>query len=125
MLIDLLEYGIDKRVQGEFRQTDNKYRLLELKNKDSEYVIFLHRLIMKNYLKLPNHISFEGFSVHHLDGNVQNNHINNLLLMNEEDHYNLHMEEIAGKEPWDLIIKWRNIMERIRKGEYYLMSVYQ
>jgi hypothetical protein len=48
--------------------------------------VYIHRRVAeKKYGELP-----KGFIVHHIDGNIENNCRNNLMLLHRKDHFRLH-----------------------------------
>ena len=49
------------------------------------------RLIYKEYFgEIPKDLNGRSYEVHHVDGNHNNNNINNLKLVTIEEHYNIH-----------------------------------
>jgi hypothetical protein len=119
VVIDLVEYGINTQVSGSLVKNGKYYGI---KGKRAE--ILLHRIVVMKYLGITTGI--QDFVVHHIDGDTSNNHINNLLLMSEEDHSMLHFLENTNRidETWEIIQNWRDIMEGVRQGRRYLLSVH-
>ena len=56
-------------------------------NSNSDNYVYEHVLIMSNFIGRP---LKKGEIVHHIDGNRQNNNINNLQLMTNKEHMRLH-----------------------------------
>lgn len=50
----------------------------------------LHRLIYEDYHKI---CLLPSVHIHHIDGNKQNNDINNLIMMSKSDHHKLHIDK--------------------------------
>lgn len=52
-------------------------------NAESDGYIYVHRLVMSNYLGRP---LVKGEEIHHKDGNIKNNKISNLQLLSKSEH---------------------------------------
>jgi hypothetical protein len=50
----------------------------------------IHRRIYEDYHKVS---LLPGIEIHHIDGNHQNNNIENLLAVTPEEHYNIHYQQ--------------------------------
>ena len=73
----------------------------------------LHQYIwmVANQCEIP-----EGYEVHHIDGNKLNNSISNLMLLTEEEHHRLHMDEQHLKE------ETRKKMSESKKGNTNMLG---
>lgn len=82
-----------------------KIRCLDHPFKDCDGFVFEHRLIAERYLlNEENSIEINGkrylkeeYAVHHLDGNKQNNVLENLQVISKQEHSKLHSLERAKK----------------------------
>ena len=71
---------------------------------------WLHRVVAKE--KMGSDI-FEGFEVHHIDGDKQNNHPDNLRVLSKEEHQALHEGQKESKSITDQDIR-SYISDRIK-----------
>jgi hypothetical protein len=63
------------------------------------------RVAEKRYSTIP-----EGFVIHHIDGDKDNNRKNNLILLHKKDHYRVHVKK-------DLVIESRKATKSIGKDK--------
>ena len=55
---------------------------------------WLHRIIAAEKMGAD---IFEGFEVHHIDGNKQNNHPDNLKVLSKEEHQEIHQQQYENE----------------------------
>ena len=73
----------------------------------------LHRVAYKHYFgEIP-----KGYHVHHVDGNVKNNSPENLILLSQQDHMKLHMNEKERNDQQKQIAKasWKRLDRQRRE----------
>ena len=68
----------------------------------------------------------KGMQIHHIDGDANNNDINNLICLSAEEHYNIHKDEfikwasiggkIGGLKSKELKLGWHNPKNKKPKG---------
>lgn len=67
---------------------DGRYRAYD---KTTKRVKSYPRILMENKLGRP---LTKDEEVHHIDGDISNNSLDNLVVMSKKEHWNLHLEEI-------------------------------
>ena len=88
--------------------------------------VYLHREKMRIYLKLTEQ-QMEGYEVHHIDGNKDNNDISNLQLLSRWEHQKLHQdtnkwtekqwEEARARMSYANKCRWEQVKADLQKKE--------
>lgn len=96
-----------------FRKKSNGYWY----NNSTGKTVFLHREKLKLHLGLTEE-QMEGYEVHHIDGNPDNNTIMNLQLLTKEQHHKLH-DKRSSKSKRHVCIKCgRTYYSSVSSSEY-------
>lgn len=75
---------------------ENGYYEAKIKKDNKRHTLRLQRAVWEFYNgSIP-----EGYQIHHIDGNKQNNNISNLQLLSHQEHAKLHSQQ-KGKEIWN------------------------
>ena len=85
---------------NKYYKIDNKYRYFRTKNK---HIYYLYQDIWNYYYPNDKILPNDGFVIHHIDGNIFNNEIDNLRKMTHSAHTTLHLmgnQRAKGKH-WD------------------------
>ena len=106
------------------RISNGKEKILSNRNEKGDYLTVvlrgenrkrkhtrIHRLVYEAFVgEIP-----EGYDIHHRDGNKQNNHITNLVLLSEKEHHKLHIEKnpriIEGMRHYNKVVRPEKILQ--------------
>lgn len=96
-----LTVNLQKKVDGKSRKTTAK----------------IHRLVYQTFVgDIP-----KGFHIHHKDGNKQNNHLDNLVLLHPSDHASESVNQrdsVSKMVNYNVHIKPRRVRQYTLEGEY-------
>lgn len=106
-----------------FRSNVNKkgeYFTINLINKDIRITKRIHRLVYEAFIgEIP---KGRNYYVHHIDGNKQNNNVENLQLLDAKEHSKLHRQRnpniVAGMVCYNKYVRPKPIMQFDLKGNY-------
>lgn len=94
------------------------YLTVNLIKKKTRFTRRLHRLVYEAFVgEIP-----KGYHIHHKDGNKQNNHVENLQLLDVKSHHNLHIKKnpsiVNGMRIYNMYIKANPIYQYTLDGKF-------
>lgn len=69
------------------KENSNGYLRVTLTESNKSKCIFVHKLVAETFLTKP---KGENYEVHHIDKNIKNNNVINLMYVTIEEHYKIH-----------------------------------